>query len=952
MLFDRLLSRRRPAVPKTTSQADLAEIALGHGDTALRLDAVRRLASLAHLRQILGTDSEAAVRELALGRYRNLLCGVEESGAQLTERLAEIAWVEDPRILEHLAQAGREPEARLAAIERVSDPSVLLQCVLHDPRAANRAAALARLQDRGSLEQVARRIGKKDTGIYREARERLRRLAEQEEQPRRLQAQCAELCERAEGLGRLERWGPDRALLDHLDRQWAQVQSQAEGIWRERYQDARRRFLSAYEAQREANALENAAQEARSAERQARESLIAEAQAAAHEGDEQALSELRARLASAWAALGQGLPEGELIPLDRRFQQAVQTLHANLERLTKRRQGRRRLAQLSSELAILRASSKPLDQARIRTQIAEGHTLAQGLPDSEAGDFARLVDALTERLHTQHEQAKQGVQSLAAQAEALEGALEAGELKRAEALHQQILGGLELAHLSGLRDGMAAASAARLKGLSQRLKDLQQWRRWGTNQHRTALCEAMEALRSQDLPLAAVAERLHVLQADWRALDPSGAPANRALWNRFHQAREVVYARCRPHLESEAAERAADRAAREAVCQQIEDFLARVDWARIDWRRVLHAEREIRQAWASIGPGDHRQRRPLDRRFHRAIRELDQRLEAERARNQALKQGLIQQVRGLADVADLDAAIEETKGLQRQWHTTVPARQREENRLWQEFRTACDAVFERRAALHQAHRAELEAHLKGREVLCEEAEALLRAPGEARALGAAMGDLEQRWRDAESLPVPRQASSALSRRWQQARESLRERSRALKAAERRHALEQLARHADFCASVEHRVLAPEAAGTGLDEASVRRAWSELGGLADPGLEAAMTARLERTLDALGDRERLASLSAELTPNQEQRRRLCLELEIAAGVESPPELNQERLRLQVQRLAERMAEGELDRLKGVPELLAQWYRSGPAPSDPSLEGRVRSVLAAWSVAPVP
>lgn len=114
----------------------------------------------------------------------------------------------------------------------------------------------------------------------------------------------------------------------------------------------------------------------------------------------------------------------------------------------------------------------------------------------------------------------------------------------------------------------------------------------------------------------------------------------------------------------------------------------------------------------------------------------------------------------------------------------------------------------------------------------------------------------------------------------------------------------------------------------------------------------MTARLERTLDALGDRERLASLSAELTPNQEQRRRLCLELEIAAGVESPPELNQERLRLQVQRLAERMAEGELDRLKGVPELLAQWYRSGPAPSDPSLEGRVRSVLAAWSVAPVP
>ena len=706
MLFDRLLKRRRPAVAKAASQESLTEIALSHGDPAVRLDAVRRLGSLAPLREIIKADGDAGVREIALGRYRNLLSGAEEAGVPLAERLAEIARGEDPRILEHLAWEGREPEVRLVAIERITNPAVLVHCVLHDPRAANRGAALARLQDRDSLEQVARRIGKKDTGVYRDARERLRRMAEQEELPRRLRAQCAELCERAEGLGRLEHWSQDRALLDHLDSQWAQIETQAEPPWRERYQAARQRFLAAYEAHRNANAAQIAAQEARAAERSARESLIARAQEAATQADEGALAELRGQVSADWEALGQGLPESERRALDRRFDQALGALDATLERLAERRKALRRLERLQAQLRGQLAESKPLDHGRVRTQIAEGRALAQAAPEPAGADFSALAEQLDARLRGQRQEAEQRLKSLPEQLAELEAALDGGELKRAEPLHQGILEDLERARLSGLEGARVAALATRLRGLSPRLKDLQHWRRWGTNQHRTALCEAMESLRDQDLPLAAVAERLHVLQADWRGLDPSVAPANRALWTRFHKACEAVYARCRPHLEAEAAEREANRAAREAVCRQLEDFLARVDWTRIDWRRVMHAERETRQAWAAIGPGDDRQRRPLDRRFHRAITELDQRLETERAHNQAFKQGLIDRVRGLAEGADLDAAIEETKTLQRQWHTTVPARQRDENRLWQEFRAACDAVFERRAAVHQAHRAE------------------------------------------------------------------------------------------------------------------------------------------------------------------------------------------------------------------------------------------------------
>jgi DNA repair protein SbcC/Rad50 len=97
---------------------------------------------------------------------------------------------------------------------------------------------------------------------------------------------------------------------------------------------------------------------------------------------------------------------------------------------------------------------------------------------------------------------------------------------------------------------------------------------------------------------------------DWKGLEKTGPRASPPVWERFHKACEAVQERCRPYLEAQAAEREANRAARESVCDQIEDFLAKVDWERVDWKRVLRAERETRHTWASIGPVEPRHFKP------------------------------------------------------------------------------------------------------------------------------------------------------------------------------------------------------------------------------------------------------------------------------------------------------------------------------------------------------
>jgi hypothetical protein len=465
----------------------------------------------------------------------------------------------------------------------------------------------------------------------------------------------------------------------------------------------------------------------------------------------------------------------------------------------------------------------------------------------------------------------------------------------------------------------------------------------------------METLCGQDLPLAAVAERLHVLKTDWQEVDRSGSPANKVLWERFHQAAAAVAERVRPFLEAQAAEQESNRTAREQVCRQLEDFLSRVDWERVDWKRVLHAEREVRAAWSQIGPCEQRERRRLERRYHQALSAMDQRIETERARNQAFKRELVARVGALAQRPDLDAAIEETKAIQRQWHTTVPARQRDENRLWQSFRAACDAVFERRAAQHQAQRGELEANLAAREALCNEALHLADTESDPHRLSAALRDFEQRWRDGESIPIPRPAVAALNRRWQQAREHLHERHRAAEVAAEHEVLDLLIRRAALCETLEQGLaeigaplgdqIVPDPTATLADPAETERAWLNLPELPDRELQAALDQRLHRVLEALADPSRRSEFSEQRRINGERRARLCLELEVAAGLESPPTLAQERLRLQVDRLAERMSEGEADTRQGLADQLRTWYLLGPAPRDPALEARVERVRQA-------
>jgi hypothetical protein len=370
----------------------------------------------------------------------------------------------------------------------------------------------------------------------------------------------------------------------------------------------------------------------------------------------------------------------------------------------------------------------------------------------------------------------------------------------------------------------------------------------------------------------------------------------------------------------------------------------------MDWKKATRAEREMRQAWAALGPVDGREHKPLEGRFRKAIRRLDKALNAEREQNMASKRELIAQMETLVDEPDLGRAIDAAKRLQHQWHTTVPGRQRDENALWKAFRAASDQVFARREAQHEARTAELRENQATREAICDELAKLGKTASDSAALRAALHTLEERWQTTQALPLPRPAAQSLERRWRDALTAARQQLHALQEAERWAAIERLERRAAWCDSAARKVIAaPETT----DPETLERQWAELPQIDDPSLMQPLQAAFSLVKQAAAGRDARAELERRMRENAEQRRDLCLHLEITAGAESPPELRQQRMELQVTRLREHMGEGEVDPLGDGSRLLRDWYLCAPAAAVDGLEARFdRAKRALTGAQPAP
>jgi hypothetical protein len=374
----------------------------------------------------------------------------------------------------------------------------------------------------------------------------------------------------------------------------------------------------------------------------------------------------------------------------------------------------------------------------------------------------READAARQRLtdydaacHALHEQLVQRLHDVIAK---LEVQIDAGNLASAAGLEGE---GKRLLH------SLPAGTAKRLQGefvaLSVRVQELKDWRTFATHPKREQFVADMEKLAAEPLEPALQAERIRELRQAWKDLGPVTNHNDRRLFDRFNHAAEIAFKPCREHFDAQAAARKFNLEQRRKICADLEGYLDGMKWDHADWRaaeRILYAARE---EWRKFHPVDRSPGRKLEVQFDALTARLHAKLKTEWDRNTEAKQAIVDEAKAIeAAGGDPRPAIDKIKALQQRWRNIGIVPRRIDQKLWKEFRLACDAVFGQREAARTEQRQAVESQLAQAEQLCADFQHVLEGATSDTAQASVLSDFTARFEAMRDLPreggAPRRAA--------------------------------------------------------------------------------------------------------------------------------------------------------------------------------------------------
>ena len=779
---------RRAAVTRLDDVGALGDIARTDPDEDVRAEAIRGLAGLAAEADTPDAAAEAVRQLTGIGRHKEVVVVAREN-PNADVRAAVVDLIEDARSLGSVSRHAPDGATRLRALARLSDREEILNVAVKAEHTDAAVAALERIEDAESLAAVSQRARNKVAA--RRARTRLQQLEEAAHAPREEPVARMSVEDRQRALTLLhdaqalvvvtDADEASRSLAD-VRLKWAELQADTEVD-----EALAQQFENASEAVREAIAERQQEREAEqerartfAREQADRVGIVQEIEQLTGPEGLDRIAELKVR----WDALPP-MPSEYAASLNRRFQDACRAFEDRDRRRVLAEAAVGRLETLATELEQLVGSDQPLDEmiARWRGLRRDADMLrehASANPQA-AERLERAVATLEEKEH--HQQEARGrqeqdnlrrLQQLCRQVETL-AAAEQVTLKAGDRALREIRAALDArAPLPSKKDRQEIqarldASRAALAPRVQELRDADEWQRWANLQVQEELCRGMEALKAEE-NLDSASRRMRELQGRWKQVALAPRAQGEAMWRRFKQAQDEVYARTVTHVAAQNAERSANLAKKQALCERAEALADSTDWV-----RTANEVRALQAEWKAIGPVSRghekaiweRFRGACDRFFTRRQEDLKHRKE-EWSGNLARKEALCEKAEALADSSEWDSAASQLKQLQAEWKTIGPVRKSKSEVVWNRFRTACDRFFDRYKHRDQI---ELQGKAAARDAVIKELEAL--APAAPAEAGAAPEDLYRivheartRWQHAPELP--RGVQQDLAARYHQA----------------------------------------------------------------------------------------------------------------------------------------------------------------------------------------
>lgn len=223
-------------------------------------------------------------------------------------------------------------------------------------------------------------------------------------------------------------------------------------------------------------------------------------------------------------------------------------------------------------------------------------------------------------------------------------------------------------------------------------------------------------------------KQLQSLHKEWRQVGPVEPELREALWQEFsgvtkqiHEKREEFFKELREKREELLTEK-------RKLVQQLEEFPRNFS-KHHEWQKAIQEVNGIQQAFKKIGRLNVSDNDTVWEEFRKALRDFNQaknqfykNLKKEHQENLDTKRSLLARAEELKESENWRDAANELKRIQAEWKKVGHVPKGESDKIWKEFRAACNHFFDRLTAHNKGRDAEFDAHNQARTEFLENLE--------------------------------------------------------------------------------------------------------------------------------------------------------------------------------------------------------------------------------------
>ena len=290
-----------------------------------------------------------------------------------------------------------------------------------------------------------------------------------------------------------------------------------------------------------------------------------------------------------------------------------------------------------------------------------------------------------------------------------------------------------------------------------------------------AVIEDLKQLLEKQEDVKVTFPEFRSIQDRWKAVGPVPVQNFRNLNETYQLYVEQFYDMVNINRELRDLDFKKNLEAKTAFCEEAEALAQRSD--------VVEAFRELQklhEQWKDYGPVEKQYRESIWERFKAATAVINRNYQAhfeglkeQQEANLVAKTALCEKAEAIAaaemaNAHEWNAATKALEEIQKEWRGIGFASKKDNQKIYDRFRAACDAFFARKKEFYAGFKESINENLARKLAICEQAEAL-KDSTDWKATADTLIDLQKQWKEIGA--VPRQKSDALWKRFRAACDS-------------------------------------------------------------------------------------------------------------------------------------------------------------------------------------